>query len=78
MNFIGNRSFVLLKPKMPFVNWVNSYDDNPVSEEEILSNRTLYMVNDVDDDSPSSILKHVKHDFRRIINIGHVKLDNKL
>lgn len=66
MKFVGNRSFVLLKPKKPFIEWVNGYDDDKIPEHELLANRTLYMVNDIEDVSPAGIKKLMKSKYRDI------------
>ncbi len=66
MNFIGNRSFILLKPKKPFVNWINEYDESKIPEENILSERTLYMVKEIEEDSPSVIKKLIKDNYKQI------------
>jgi hypothetical protein len=66
MKFVGNRSFLLLKPKKPFVKWVNGYDGNKVPEDIILSTKTLYMINDIEDDSPSEIEKLIKTKYEDI------------
>lgn len=66
MKFVGNRSFILIKPKKPFVKWVNGYDKEEVPEKTILSCKTLYMVNDIEDDSPSEIEKLMKSKYKDI------------
>ena len=66
MEFVGNRSFLLVKPKKPFVDWVNGYDDNVIPEDGIYSTRTLYMVEDLDDDSEQSVKKYLKQKYEDI------------
>lgn len=48
MLFVGNRSFLLVQPKKPFVEWVNAYDEYKFPEEEILTRKTLYMVKNLE------------------------------
>ncbi len=66
MKFVGNRSFLLIKPKKPFVDWVNNYDDSIVPEDNIYSTRTLYMIEEFDDVSPEGIVKHLKKVYKDI------------
>jgi len=66
MKFVGNRSFILIKPKKPFVKWVNGYNKNKIPEDQIISSRTLYMVNDIEDDSPSEIENLMKINYEDI------------
>jgi hypothetical protein len=51
--FVGNRSFLLVKPKKPLADWVNAYDDSKLPEESILGHKTLYMVESFNEDSVS-------------------------
>jgi hypothetical protein len=45
MKFVSNRSFILVKPKQPFIDWVNNHDDSEdISPEEINGEGTLYMI----------------------------------
>jgi hypothetical protein len=66
MEFIANRGFLVVTPKKPMVGWVNGYDDNPVEEDVILTNNTLYMIEDLDNDSPETIEKYLKVNFKDI------------
>ena len=66
MKFVGNRSFVLIKPKKPFAKWVNGYNKDKFPEDAILSDKTLYMVNDIEDNSPSEIEKLIKTKYEDI------------
>jgi hypothetical protein len=48
MKFVGNRSFLLTKPKKPFVDWINGYDDSEIPEKEIFSHKNLYMIENLE------------------------------
>lgn len=66
MKFVENRTFLLIRPKKPLADWVNSYDDQKIPDNEILSSKTLYMVEDIDHDTPGEVLKLVRKNFRKI------------
>lgn len=68
MKFVENRSFLLIIPKKPFVDWVNNYEveEDEVSEEDIYSQKTLYMVDAIDYDSYSEINELVKSRHKEI------------
>jgi hypothetical protein len=67
MLFVGNRSFVVIKAKKPFIDWINSYDEYKIPEEEISRHKTLYMVETIDTESEKEeILKrHFEEIFLR-------------
>jgi len=66
MKFVENRTFILIRPKKTLAKWVNHHDDEVIPEKDILSSNTLYMVEDIDYDSPEAILKLVKMNYRDI------------
>lgn len=66
MKFIANRSFVLVKPKEPFVKWVNGYDTNIIPEENVYSCKTLYMLSSVDNISTLTIENLIKTKYKDI------------
>ena len=77
MKFVGNRSFLLLKPKQPFIDWVNGYDENEVSEENIYATRTLYMIDELDDVSEEGVKKHLKKKYEDIVSLDKFDFDEK-
>jgi len=66
MKIVENRTFLLIRPKKPLAEWVNMHDDEVIPEKEILSSKTLYMVQDIDYDTHEEILKLVKKNYREI------------
>jgi len=66
MKFVENRTFLLIRPQKPLADWVNLHDDEVIPENEILSSKTLYMVEDIDYDSPEEVLKLVKKNYKKI------------
>ena len=66
MKFVENRTFLLIRPKKPLAEWVNNYDDHKIPNNEILSLKTLYMVEDINYDSPDEVLKLVKKTYREM------------
>ncbi len=43
-----NRQMVILKPRQPFLNWLNNLDKNNLSLEDIRSDCTIFMIPVVD------------------------------
>jgi hypothetical protein len=68
MRYVENRSFLLIIPRKPFVDWVNRHNEEEyeVLEEDIYSQKTLYMVEPLDYDSFSEINELVKKKHRDI------------
>jgi len=66
MLFVGNRSFLLVKPKKPLVDWVNGYDESKISEETILAHKTLYMVENLETDLASEKEGIIKRNCKKI------------
>lgn len=53
-----NRTLILVKPKKPFIDWVNSTADEPIAVEEIMEDPSCYLIEELDDDS--QLQKYVK------------------
>lgn len=66
MKFIGNRNFLLVSPKKPFIDWINAQDDDEIDPENILSQKFLYMIEDFDDISDESVVAYIRQDFKPI------------
>ena len=66
MKYIDNRDFILIKPKKPFVDWINGHDDDVIPEETIYSDNNLYMIKHIDITSSEEIEKNIKKKYKEI------------
>lgn len=48
MYLINNRSFLIVKPLKPLLDWIRTFEDYDLDEEEILNNKKIYLVEDSD------------------------------
>ena len=47
MEYIENRSFLIIIPKKPFVEWVNSIEGDVLTEEDAFADKTVYFVKEI-------------------------------
>ena len=73
MKLVENRKFVVIKPKKVFAEWVNSFDDSKIAEKEILSNSTVYMVEDNDKSACSEVIKMLMNQKKKL-SISDLKI----
>lgn len=66
MLFVGNRDFLLIRPRESFVKWLNSIDDDKVEPDYILSLKTLYMIDELEFNSEGQIETYLKNNFEPI------------
>ena len=61
-----NRSIIIVKPKQPFVDWVNSTD--PEGKQcvlgDMISDNNTYLVSEIDDDN--DLARELKKHFKKI------------
>ncbi|MBN2769854.1 MAG: hypothetical protein JXR90_04075 [Spirochaetes bacterium] len=71
MKFVANRSFIVVKPKAPFVKWVNDYeekDEDRLDEKIIYANRTIYMIEEIETGDEADAEKFVKKHCKEIFS----------
>lgn len=60
-----NRSYLIVKPKEPYIDWVRSFDDS-VETDDLINQKTIYLVDEPAFDSPEEINKIIKKVWRDI------------
>ncbi len=58
MKFV-NRSYLIVKPRQPYIDWVRSFDDS-VEIDDLIIQKTIYLVDEPEFDSPEEINNIIK------------------
>jgi hypothetical protein len=66
MGLVENRDILLVRPKRPFVEWANNYDDKKMPEEVILQSKTMYLVEEIEINDSENIEKLIKKKYQEI------------
>ena len=66
MEHIENRSFLIIIPKKPFVEWVNSIEGDVLTEEDAFTDKTVYFVKEIMSNTEKNIKKLVEKNYKNI------------
>ncbi|MBU4487279.1 MAG: hypothetical protein KKD38_10180 [Candidatus Delongbacteria bacterium] len=66
MKLVANRSFIAVKPKAPFAKWVNEHSESKITEEDICTERNLYMIEELEEGTPEEVDKFLKKHYEGI------------
>lgn len=65
-----NRAAILLRYKAPFIRWVNDADpvesDPGITEMELHSERTIYLISDEDADNDRAVQAWLKRNYKKL------------
>lgn len=65
-----NRAAIILKYKAPAIRWINEADpgdDDPgITEEDVNSERTVYLISEEAGDTPSSVDEWLKRNYEHL------------
>lgn len=66
MEYIGNRSFLIIKYKKPFVDWVNSIEAGALSKEKASDYKSIYLSKFISITNEKNINKTVEKSYKTI------------